>query len=110
MCFGVRFSLYLASWLSDFDHFFLCVVFGPLVFPPENGGGGARPAPGFLGISPEASIKDILVHIRPNNFYVSGSSARHFKTPASFVLTKIKTRASFIVCLGICKSCLYRPV
>ena len=41
MCFGVRFSLYLASWLSDFDNFFaVCVVFGPLVFSPENGGGG----------------------------------------------------------------------
>ena len=32
MCFGVRFSLYLASCLPDFDHFFLCVWFG--------GGGG----------------------------------------------------------------------
>ena len=42
MCLGVRFSLYLASWLSDFDHLFsVCVVFGPL-FPPENGGGGGQ--------------------------------------------------------------------
>ena len=42
MCFGVRFSLYLASWLSDFDHFIsVCVVFGPLIFSPENGGGAS---------------------------------------------------------------------
>ena len=27
MCFGVRFSLYLASYLPDFDLFFLCVWF-----------------------------------------------------------------------------------
>ena len=51
MCFGVRFSLYLASWLSDFDLFFsVCVVFGPLVFPQKMGGGGqgtlAPPPPG----------------------------------------------------------------
>ena len=59
VCFGVRFSLYLASWLSDFDLCFsMCVVFGPLVFPPENGtlapppldprlgqGGGCPPCP-----------------------------------------------------------------
>ena len=44
MCFGVRFRLYLASWSSDFDIFFLCVWFlAPLFPPPENGGGGARP-------------------------------------------------------------------
>ena len=50
MCFGVRFSLYLASWLSDFDLFFsVCVVFGSLVCFPENGGGGQgtlAPPPG----------------------------------------------------------------
>ena len=36
VCFGVRFSLYLASWLSDFDlFFFLCVWFlAPLPPPP----------------------------------------------------------------------------
>ena len=33
MCFGVRFSLCLASWLSDFDHFFsVCVVWINLQF------------------------------------------------------------------------------
>ena len=49
MCFGVRltFSLYLASWLSDFDLFFFCVCgfWPPCFFPPENGGGGQRPPP-----------------------------------------------------------------
>ena len=25
VCFGVRFSVYLASWLSDFDHFVLYI-------------------------------------------------------------------------------------
>ena len=41
MCLGVRFSLHLASWLSDFDHFFfLCVWFlAPLFFPRKWGGG-----------------------------------------------------------------------
>ena len=40
MCFGVRFSLYLASWLSDFDDFFLCVWFlAPLFFPQKMGSG-----------------------------------------------------------------------
>ena len=44
VCFGVRFNLYLASWSSDCDPFFsVCVVFGPLVFSPENGGGGQAP-------------------------------------------------------------------
>ena len=54
MCFGVRFSLYLASWLSDFDLFFsVCVVFGPLVFSPENGGGGKAPLAPLPGSAPE---------------------------------------------------------
>ena len=43
--------MHLASWLSDFDLFCsVCVVFGPLVFSPENGGGGGQdtlaPPPG----------------------------------------------------------------
>ena len=34
--FGVRFSLYLASWLFDFDLFFsVCVVFAPLFCSPD---------------------------------------------------------------------------
>ena len=43
---GVRFSLYLASWSSDFDHFVsVCVVFGPLVCSPRKWGGGGGKAP-----------------------------------------------------------------
>ena len=48
MCFGVRFSLYLASWSSDFDFFFLCVWFLAPLFPPppqKMGGGGKTPLP-----------------------------------------------------------------
>ena len=41
---GVRFSLYLVSWLSDFDKKnSVCVVFGPLVFSPRKWGGGQGP-------------------------------------------------------------------
>ena len=41
--FWVRFSLYLASWLSDFDLLFLCVWFLAPLFFPQIMGGGARP-------------------------------------------------------------------
>ena len=49
MCFGVRFSLYLASCLPDFDHLFsVCVVFfggggGNNVGTRKKGGGGDQP-------------------------------------------------------------------
>ena len=47
MCVGVRFSLYLASWSSDFDIFFCVCGFWPPCSPPppENGGGGPLPPP-----------------------------------------------------------------
>ena len=43
MCFGVRFSLYLASWSSDFDIFFCVCRFWPPCSPPQKMWGGARP-------------------------------------------------------------------
>ena len=46
MCFGVRFSLYLASWLSDFDLLFFCVCgFWPPCFFPRKWGAKAPLAP-----------------------------------------------------------------
>ena len=66
MCFGVRFSLYLASWLSDFDHFLsVCVVFGPLVFSPENGGGGQAP-PGSASDNGQSMHNQIMAFITLN--------------------------------------------
>ena len=47
MCFWVRFSLYLASCLPDFDHLFsVCVVWGGgggIMWGPEKKGGGDQP-------------------------------------------------------------------
>ena len=68
MCFGVRFSLYLASWLSDFGHLFsVCVVFGPLVFSPENGGGGKAPLPPPLDprLSRTKYLSGVCIYIYP---------------------------------------------
>ena len=49
VCFGVRFSLYLASWWSDFDNFFLCVWFlAPLFFPQKMGGAKAPLPPPWI--------------------------------------------------------------
>ena len=46
VCFGAHFSLYLASWLSDFDPFFsVCGFWPPCFFPRKCGGGGKAPLP-----------------------------------------------------------------
>ena len=71
VCFGVRFSLYLASWLSDFDIYFRCVWFWPPCFfpriwcvapPPGSAPGTGR------GCPPCPDVKKMEIRKRLDDF------------------------------------------
>ena len=86
MCFGVRFSLYLASWLSDFDLLFFCVCgfLAPLFFSTENGGGGARPpCPPPPGSAPDADH-----HLEAGSDSVEGRRIVNISYLASHIIRK----------------------